>query len=104
MTKMIKNLSEYSQINVILFRLLLIAVFLMSIIYLYFVIFTVYQVIDSKQNFKNFQNITQEYQALEGQYFGVIKNFDLEYAQTLGFVVQDKKVDYVVRDSAFAMR
>lgn len=98
-------MSQINKINTtIIFKLLLIAIFLIAVIYLYFVSITVNAVIENKKNLKTLQNVSQEYQKLENQYFTILGKFDLEYAQLLGFVDQGKKIDYVVRQSAFALR
>lgn len=90
--------------NARIFKSLLIAIFLIAIVYLYFVNVTVNAAVENKQNLKNLQNINQGYQELENQYFNLVGKFDSDYAQQLGFVDQGKKVDYVVRQSALVLR
>ncbi len=90
--------------NARIFKSLLTASFLITFVYLYFMSITVSAAIQNKQNLKNLQNINQGYQELERQYFNLVGRFDSDYVQQLGFVDQGKKVDYVVRQSAFALR
>ncbi len=90
--------------NARIFKSLLTASFLISLVYLYFVSITVNAAIQNKQNLKNLQNINQGYQELERQYFNLVGKIDSDYAQQLGFVDQGKKVDYVVRQSALVLR
>lgn len=98
-------MSQINKINTtIIFKLLLIAIFLIVVTYLYFVSITVTAVIENKKNLKNLQNVGQEYQKLENQYFTILGKFDLDYAQQLGFVDQGKKIDYIVRQSALVLR
>jgi len=98
-------MSQIYKINItIIFKLLLIAIFLIVVAYLYFVSITVTAAVENKENLKNLENINQEYQGLERQYFNLVGKFDADYAQQLGFVDQGKKVDYVVRQSALVLR
>ncbi len=90
--------------NTQIFKSLLTASFLITLLYLYFVSITVNAAIQNKQNLKNLQNINQGYQELERQYFNLVGKIDSDYAQQLGFVDQGKKVDYVVRQSALVLR
>jgi hypothetical protein len=98
-------MSQINKINpTIIFKLFVIAIFLIVVVYLYFVSITVTAAVESKENLKNLENINREYQELESQYFNLVGKFDLDYAQQLGFVDQGKKVDYVVRQTSLVLR
>lgn len=90
-----KNLSKY-------IKLLLVAIFSICIFYLYFMSITVNAVIENRQNIKSFDRLSQEYQKLETQYLSLVGQFDMDYARLLGFVDQNKKSEYVTRQSIFA--
>ena len=90
-----KNLSKY-------IKLLLVAIFSICIFYLYFVSITVNAIIENRQNIKSFDRLGQECQKLETQYLSFVGKFDTDYARLLGFVDQNKKSEYVTRQTIFA--
>lgn len=98
-----KNLSKYREVNATAIKLLLIAIFSICIFYLYFVSITVNAIIENRQNIKSLDRLGQEYQKIETQYLFFIGQFDMDYARLLGFVDQNKKSEYVTRQSIFAL-
>jgi len=97
-------LSEYKEINATLIKLMLVAIFIVCVFYLYFVNITINAIIENRQDLKNFDRFSQEYQKLEVKYISLIKKIDIDYARLLGFIDQDKKTEYLTRQSIFARR
>jgi len=85
-------------------RMLLIAIFLVSVFYIYLLTITVQTTIKNKQGLSDFKSLNQQYQALESKYFNFLSSIDLDYAHQIGFVDQSQKADYVIRQASVARR
>ena len=83
-------------------KLLLTAIFMVSLFYAYFLTTTIRAAVKSEKDFKNLQTLNREYQNTEEAYFGFLKNFDANYARGLSFVVQSPEISYAFRQNAVA--
>jgi len=97
-------MKKYKQFNGKIIRMLLAAIFLISIFYLYFLNSTIRAVIENENDSQKLKIASQEYQNLESRYFALLGIVNLDYAHQLGFVDQAQKADYIVRENAVALR
>lgn len=104
MTKMIKNLSDHGQANLILLKLLLISIFLILIFNFYFVSITVNAAVENRTSIKKSEALNQEYHKLETRYISLLGKIDMDYARLSGFIDQSKKMDYAARQGALATK
>lgn len=90
-------------IEIKLLSLLVAGIFIMSCFYAYFLNLTVANIIAKKQNSRQIQKLALEEQKLEKNYFGILKQLNLEYADSLGFVAQ-RQTEIAVRQTSMARR
>lgn len=104
MTKNIKKISKSEKTKPIFFRLFLIAVFFLSVLYIYFVAITITKAVDSEQKLKTISRQEERNMELEREYMGLIGKLDIDYASANGFVEQNEKIVYVARYNSITQR
>ncbi len=90
-------------IKVKIFGFLMAGIFLTSGFYIYFLGAAVVKTVERKQDIRNLQKISAEYQNTEENYFKVLNEFSLAYAESLGFVSQ-KGNSVIIRQTSMARR
>lgn len=104
MTKTIKKISKSEKTKPILFRLLLGAVFSLSILYICFITVTITRAVDSEQKLKTISRQGEQNTELEKKYISLIGKLDMDYARANGFIDQGEKIIYIARYDSITRR
>lgn len=105
MTRLIKKISspKTEQTQRKIFGLFAFSIIFMIGFYLYSINIAITETVNRKNNLESIRIMESKYQKVEESYFVFLNKFDIDYTYSLGFVDQNK-IDFVFRPSAFAKR
>jgi uncharacterized protein (UPF0262 family) len=102
MTKLMIKISKVEQIQKKIFWSLLSLIVVAFIAYLCLLNIAIGETVGRKNALNDIQGVRAEYQQLEGEYFALANEIDIDYALSLGFVEQ-KNIAYITRTVQTAM-